>query len=292
MSGDTTGVRVVAIFGPTGVGKTEVAQALAARLRDHGEDPQTVAADALQLYAGLTVLTGADPADRLQGIADVTETFSAGRYAQLAHAEIDGLLAQRRRPIVVGGTGLYLRAALADLDLRPPPDQTTRARLTQRLETEGPRALHAELPPDVAARIAATDGIRITRALELIAQGHAPPAGDQLWTAATRVPTLLCGLTMDRERLYARIEDRVDAMVAAGAADEVRAAAAKGASPTARKALGFQELLDGDVEAMKRATRRYARRQLTWLRKLPAELVFDVTHRGPDAVAADLAARL
>ena len=277
---------ILAIFGPTGVGKTDVAQAVVARLRAQGEDPQTVAADALQIYAGLPILTGAHPADRLQGFVPVTESFSAGRYAQLAHAEIDALIAAGRRPVVVGGTGLYLRAALADLDLRPPPDPAVRAGLIARLEAEGSRTLHAELPADVAARIDPADGIRVTRALELLAAGHRPPAGGQLWTSRTRRPTVLAALTMEREALYAQIDARVDAMVAAGAADEVRRADAAGAGPTARKALGFEHLLRDDVDGMKRATRRYARRQLTWLRKLPDVIALDATDRSADDLAA------
>ncbi|MGI8622197.1 MAG: isopentenyl transferase family protein, partial [Solirubrobacteraceae bacterium] len=129
------GLTIVALFGPTGVGKTAVAIALAEQLRAEGEDPVAVSADALQLYAGLEILTGAASATererlehRLVGIVPVTETSSAGRYAQFAHTEIDGLLAAGRRPIVIGGTGLYLRAALADLELRPPPDPALRER--------------------------------------------------------------------------------------------------------------------------------------------------------------------
>lgn len=290
---------VIAIFGPTGVGKTAVAIALADRLRADGEDPVAVSADALQLYAGLGVLTGAATSDerarlehRLVGTVPVGETFSAGRYARLAHAEIDALRAQGRRPIVVGGTGLYLRAALADLDLRPPPDPVVRARLTDELTRSGPAALHARLPADVAARIDPNDGIRITRALELIEAGHPPPAGDQLWTTATRVPSVLAALTMDRGALDARIDARVEAMVAAGAAEEVRAAEAAGASPTARKALGFEHLLRDDVDGMKQATRRYARRQLTWLRKLPGTVRLDMTEREPAEVAQEIHAAL
>ncbi|MGI8622443.1 MAG: tRNA (adenosine(37)-N6)-dimethylallyltransferase MiaA, partial [Solirubrobacteraceae bacterium] len=138
--------------------------------------------------------------------------------------------------------------------------------------------------PDAAARIAPTDASRVTRALELLDAGHEPPQRAQpseLWTAATRRPTLLAALTMDREALYARIDARVDAMLAAGVVDEVRAADAAGASATARKALGFEALLVGDVDAMKRATRRYARRQLTWLRKLGGVMRVDVTERAP-----------
>src|SRR5919112_1133889 len=120
-------MQVIAIFGPTGVGKTAVAVALADRLRGRGEDPVAVSADALQVYRGLETLTGVASAEeqarlehRLVSFLPVTETFSAGAYAERAHTEIDALLAEGRRPIVVGGTGLYLRAALADLELRPP----------------------------------------------------------------------------------------------------------------------------------------------------------------------------
>jgi len=291
--------RVLALFGPTAVGKTAVALALAERLRGRGEDPVAVSADALQVYAGLGVLTGAAShaerarlEHRLVGFLPVTKTFSAGRYAELAHAEIDGLLAAGRRPIVVGGTGLYLRAALAELELRPPPDPPIRARLLAELERDGPAALHGRLAarePDAAARIAPTDRQRVVRALELLEAGAAPPAGPQLWTRETRHPTLLAGLVMDREALRERIGARVDAMLAAGAAEEVRRADADGASPTARKALGFQDLLDGDAEAMKRRTRAYARRQLTWMRKLPDVRLVDLTRRDPDAAAAEIA---
>ncbi len=291
--------RVVALFGPTAVGKTEVALALAEELRARGEDPVAVSADALQVYAGLETLTGtASPPERarlehrLVGFLPVSETFSAGRYAQLAHAEIDAALAAGRRPIVVGGTGLYLRAALAELELRPPPPAGARERWLAELERDGPAALHARLAgrdPDAAVRIAPTDRQRIVRAHELLDAGAAPPAGPQLWTRETRHPTLLAGLVMDRAVLAGRIEARVDAMVAAGAAGEVRRAAEAGASATARKAVGFEELLEGDVEAMKRRTRAYARRQLTWMRKLPDVRLVDLTGRDPAAAAAEIA---
>ena len=110
-----------------------------------------------------------------------------------------------------------------------------------------------------------------------------PESQSQLWTDATRHPTLLIGLVMERTALYERIDARVDAMLAAGVQDEVRRAHAAGASATARKALGFEELLSGDVEQMKRRTRNYARRQLTWMRKLAGVQVIDVTGRDADA---------
>jgi tRNA dimethylallyltransferase len=291
---------VLAIFGPTGVGKTALAFAMADRLRARGDRPVAVSADALQVYRGLETLTGVPTAaerarleHRLVSILPVDARFSVGEYAELAHAEIDRLLAQGARPIVVGGTGLYLRAALADLDLKPAPPDEVRARWEAELSRIGAPALHAELArraPWAADAIDRNDRTRIVRSLELLELGELePPAGpNQLWTAATRHPTRLIGLVMDRAALYERIDARVDAMVASGAAGEVRAANAAGASETARKALGFDELLAGDLEAMKRRTRNLARRQLTWMRKLAGVEVVDVTGREPDEVAGAL----
>ena len=217
---------VLALFGPTGVGKTAVALELADLLRAQGEHPIAIGADALQVYEGLGVLTGAATPEeqsrlehRLVGAIPVTQKFDLGQYMPLAHAEIDRALAGGRRPIVVGGTGLYMRGALASLSLRKDEDE--------------------------------------------------------LWSAETRHPTVLVGLTMDRAALYERIDRRTEAIVAAGAEAEVRAAA--GASKTARKALGFEELLAGDVDALKKRSRNYARRQLTWMRKMAGLNEIDVT---------------
>jgi tRNA dimethylallyltransferase len=294
-------VSVIALFGPTGVGKTAVAIALAGRLRDRGEDPVAVSADALQVYRGLETLTGAASADeqralehRLISFVPPSRTFSAGEFAGRAHAEIDAALAAGRAPIVVGGTGLYLQAALTDLELRPPPEPGLRDRLSAELAAQGPEALHAELAarePAVAAAIEPGDRSRIVRALELLAMGEEPaPLGAEsgLWTARLRHPTVLIGLVMEREELYARIAERVDAMVAGGAAREVRRAVETGASRTARAAVGFEELLRGDVEAMKRRTRNYAKRQLTWLRRLPDAQVVDLTGRDAADAAAEI----
>ena len=288
---------MLAIFGPPGVGKTALALAVAERLRSRGERPVAVSADALQVYQGLETLTGVPSAaerarldHRLVSILPVDARFSVGEYAELAHAQIDALLAQRAFPIVVGGTGLYLRAALAQLDLRPAAPDEVRARWEAELERRGPEALHAELArraPWAGASVDVRDRSRIVRLLELDELGELePPTGpNQLWTSDTRHPTRLVGLVMDRDALYARIDARVDAMVAAGAAHEVRAAHAAGASETARKALGFDELLAGDVEAMKRRTRNLARRQLTWMRKLAGVEVIDATGRDPEEMA-------
>jgi len=296
-----SGLEVVALFGPTGIGKTELAIALADLLRIRGERPLAISADALQVYSGLETLTGAaDERERarlehrLVSVLPVTETFSVGEFAPRAHAEIDAAVAAGRRPIVVGGTGLYLRAALTDMDLRPPPPPGLRERIEARMAAEGVEALHAELTgraPAVAEAIDATDRSRVVRALELAEIGALadPPESSQLWTADVRRPTRLFGLTMDRDELYRRIDERVERMLSAGAAAEVTRAESAGASITARKALGFEELLAGDVEAMKRRTRNYAKRQLTWMRKLGGVQVLDVTGRRPIEVAADIA---
>jgi tRNA dimethylallyltransferase len=195
----------------------------------------------------------------------------------------------------VGGTGLYLRAALAELSLRPPPPEGARERWLAELERRGPAALHAVLrdrAPRAAEAIDPGDRQRIVRALELLDAGELEPHAEdsELWTDGMRRTTLLVGLTMEREQLYRRIDARVDAMVAAGAPEEVRRAYGAGASLTARKALGFEELLAGDVDAMKRRTRNYARRQLTWMRKLAAVHTVDTTGRSAAEVAGEVLA--
>jgi tRNA dimethylallyltransferase len=239
---------VIGIFGPTGVGKTGVAIALADELRGRGEDPVAISCDALQVYEGLSILTGAATAEeqeklehRLIGFVPLTQPFSVGDYMRLAHAEIDAVLEEGRTPIVVGGTGLYLRAAVAELSLVKAPAESE---------------------------------------------------DSELWSPQTRHPTAIFGLDMDRELLYERIDARVDAIIAAGAEDEARRADALGPSRTARKALGFDELLGGDVETMKKRSRNYARRQLTWMRKIPNLHAIDRTGRDDAAVATEIAAVL
>jgi len=287
------------------VGKTAVALAVGELLRERGEDPVAVSADALQVYRGLETLTGA-PSEaeqrqlehELVGVLPVSATFSAGEYASRAHAVIDAALAAGRRPILVGGTGLYLQAALTDLDLRPPPPEGLRESIEARLAEHGSQTLHRELAeraPEAADAVSPGDRTRLVRSLELLEMGEQPAPRDgasRLWTARLRHPTLLCGLTMDREALYGAIGRRVRAMVAGGAADEVRRADAAGASATARAALGFEELLRGDEEAMARSTRRLATRQLTWMRRLDPELMVDATDRPPAELADEVTRRL
>jgi tRNA dimethylallyltransferase len=272
-------VRVLALFGPTAVGKTGVAVAVAELLRQRGEDPVAVSCDSIQVYQGLEVLSGAaGPGEleqlehRLLGVIPAADEFSAGQYARLAHRQIDGLLAEGRRPIVVGGSGLYLRAALSDLELRPVVPVAVRRQVEKEMEATGPASLHGQLDPGTAATIHPNDRKRIARALELQRAGFEPARphleGGRLWTAGLRHPTLLVGLTIDPDLLDERIDSRVDAMVAAGVVEEVAEIERSGISRTARAAIGFEELLDGDIEATKVAQRRFARRQLTWMRRM------------------------
>ncbi len=301
-------MRILAIFGPTAAGKTGVAIDVAERLRERGEDPVAVNCDSIQVYRGLEILSGAATAEeqerlehRLVSFVEPGEEFSAGRYAEAAHPEIDSLLAERRRPIVVGGTGLYLRAAVADLDLRPPVPREIREEVESEIERRGPEALHAELDADLAANVDPNDRKRVARLTELARAGIEATAGAEgLWTADLRHPTLLIGLTMDRERLAERIDRRVDEMVAAGAAEEARAALEAGPSRTARAALGFEQLvhdIDGapsaeTVDQVKAAHRSYARRQLTWMRRMEGVELIDRTDRDDADVAAEIAERL
>jgi len=238
-------VHVVAIFGPTGVGKTGVAIELAELLRERGENPVAISCDALQVYEGLSALTGVASAEeqarlehRLVGFVPVTKRFNVGDYMPLAHAEIDAALEAGRRPIVVGGTGLYLRAALGELSL-------------------------VKAPPE--------------------------SQDSELWSPETRHPTAIFGLNMEREALYERIDARTEAIVAAGARVEVERAERAGPSRTARKALGFDEVLSGDLARMQQRSRNYARRQLTWMRKVPNLRWIERGKRADAAVAAEIA---
>lgn len=294
------GPEPVAIFGPTGVGKTGVAIALAELLRTQGEDPIAVSCDAIAVYRGLELLSGAPGPDerallehRLLAIADLDEEFSAGRFAELAEREIGAAIEAGRRPIVVGGTGLYMRAALTELELRPPVDPAVRSRVEAELAERGPEALHAELDADVAARVHPNDRKRIGRALELQRSGLPPPERSrELWRSGLRRPTTLIGLVCDRDLLADRIGRRVEAMAAAGAGEEARRAIAAAPSRTARAALGLEAFATGDLEAVKAAHRRYARRQMTWLRKTPGIELIDTSELSAPQAAARIGALL
>jgi tRNA dimethylallyltransferase len=278
---------VVALFGPTASGKSEVGRLLRDRL---GVD--VISADSAAVYRGLPVITAApDYPVALVGIAGLDEEISVGAYQRLAHAAIDASAA----PLVVGGTGLYLRAALSALALPPAPEPGRRAHWRDEVERLGPEAAHELLSardPKAAARVHANDTKRLVRALELHEAGHSlAPRNDTLWTEETRRPTTIVALDLPLDELDRRIEARTRAMADAGARDEARRAWALPPSATARNVLGLEEFatLDEDraVEAVAHATRRLARYQRKWLRRMPGVVTLDA-NRPPEEIAADI----
>src|SRR5438132_3013987 len=223
---------VLAIFGPTASGKTAVAEAVSDRA---GGD--VVSADSMQAYRGLPILTAQpERATRLVGIWPLSHEGSVAEYARLAHAAIDELLDAGRTPVVAGGTGLYLRAALAELELPPAPGPGLRAHWERVYDRLGPERAHAVLAgrdPDAAAHLHPNDRRRVVRALELTELGSSLQRdADRLWTSDMRHPTVVFGLHLPREVLTARIEHRAEAMFAAGVVAEVPAALARPISAT------------------------------------------------------------
>jgi tRNA dimethylallyltransferase len=282
---------VLAIFGPTASGKTAVAEAVADRLGG-----EVLSADSMQAYRGLPILTAQpDRPTRLVGIWPLDHEGSVADYARLAHAAIDELVDAGRIPVVAGGTGLYLRAALAELSLPPAPTPDQRARWERAYDRLGPErsyAVLAERDPDAAARLHANDRRRVVRALELTELGSSlSPDADRLWTSETRLPTVVFGLDVPRGVLEERIVRRAHAMFAAGVVDEARRALAAPISATAVRALGLREVAelsrDEALAALVVRTRRYAAYQRKWLRRIP-RLVSVNADRPVDEIAHDI----
>jgi tRNA dimethylallyltransferase len=282
---------VVAIFGPTASGKTAVAEAVADRLGG-----EVLSADSMQAYRGLPILTAQpDRPTRLVGIWPLDHEGSVADYARLAHAAIDELVDAGRIPIVAGGTGLYLRAALAELSLPPAPTQGQRARWERAYDRLGPERAYAVLAArdaDAAARLHANDRRRVVRALELTELGSSlSPDADRLWASETRLPTVVFGLDVPRGVLEDRIVQRAHAMFAAGVADEARRALAGPISATAVRALGLREVAelshDEALATLITRTRRYAAYQRKWLRRIPG-LVSVNADRPVDEITHDI----
>jgi tRNA dimethylallyltransferase len=279
---------VVAIFGPTASGKTAVAEVVADQLGG-----EVVAADSMQAYRGLPILTAQpDRPTRLVGIWPLSHTGSVAEYAALAHTAIDELLDQGRTPVLAGGTGLYLRAALADLEI--PPAAARRRHWERVYDRLGGGRAHAALvrrDPDAGARVHPNDRRRVVRALELSELGLGLPSGKRLWTEDTRRPTFLFGLDVPREALAARIEKRARAMFASGVKEEVAAAFAAGPSATVVHALGLHEIATlpprQALDALIARTRRYAAYQRKWMRRIPGLVSVDAD-RPPDEVADEI----
>ena len=282
-------ITVLAIFGPTASGKSAVAGRIAEEV-----PARIVAADSAQLYQGLPILTNQSPAV-LVGTWQLDHEASVAEYQVLAHEAIDAALADGLTPIVVGGTGLYLRAALADLSVPPAPAPGARERWSTVYEDEGPEQAHAllaELDPAAAEVVHPNDRRRVVRALELAEAGHSL-RGDRLWSTDTRHPTIVVGLDVPRDELDRRIEERTRSMFEAGVEGEVRRALDGALSSTARKILGLREVAElprADAEREVSAqTRRLASYQRKWMRRIPG-LVTVRADRSPDEVADDVLA--
>jgi tRNA dimethylallyltransferase len=282
---------VISIFGPTASGKSAIAEALASRAPG-----DVVSADAMQVYAGLPILTNQPEfPTRLVGIWPLSVEGSVGLYAPLAHRAIDEILDGGRIAVVAGGTGLYLRAALTELDVPPPARPGQRRRLERAYDRLGPERAHrmlAERDPRAAARVHPNDRRRVVRALELAASGSSlAPAESRLWTASTRRRTVVVGVDVTREELERRVEWRTRVMFERGVEEEVERAAAGAVSATASHVIGFRELRELPPERARseivRRTLRYAAYQRKWLRRLPAALTLDA-ERSPEALADEI----
>jgi len=295
---------LLAVVGPTGVGKTAVGIHVARSL--HGE---IISVDSRQIYRGMDVGT-AKPTHEERRLArhhmidvvEPSETYDAARFAADAESVAEDLLARGVEPVVVGGTGFYLESLFEGLFEGPGRHDAVRAELEDRLAREGAPALHAELSavdPASAGRLHPNDSARIVRALEVYTS-----TGEALssWQAkGKREPAYLptyWGLTMPRELLYERIERRVDRMMEAGLLDEVRSLLESGrlaAGMPGASAAGYRELIpvasgkgddiQGAVETIKRNTRRYAKRQLTWFSRTPGVTWIDISETGVEGAA-------
>ncbi len=276
---------IICIVGPTASGKSDLAQAVARKL-----DGEVVSADSMQIYRGMDIGTGKVlPADRIVphhglDLVDPGEPYSAALYQTYARERFDDIAARKKRSVLAGGTGLYVRAAIDDFDF-PQGDQVEnpiREQYTRFAEERGAQALWDELDridPASAALLHPNNVRRVVRAFEMLSEGttyakqHA-----RLQALPQAVPAVLFGLSVDPEILARRIEKRVDAMVEAGLVDEVNGLLSRGfrKGVTAPQAIGYKEIvaaLEGSVsmsdaiDQIKTATRRYAKRQRTWFRK-------------------------
>lgn len=282
-----TRIRLIVVCGPTAVGKTGAAIRLAERFGG-----EIVNADSVQVYRYMDIGTAKPTADEqararhhLVGVADPDEAFDAARFARMGRAAIADIAGRGKVPIVAGGTGLYIKALLYGLAKQAPSDAAVRGRLRREAEQIGAAAMHqrlAALDPQTGARVHPNDSVRIVRALEVYTLSGRPLSAHHRDHGFADAPfeTFKIGLDMDRAGLYARIDQRVDAMMAAGLADEVRGLLEKGCSSDLKsmQALGYRHMveclegrttLDEAVATLKRDTRRFAKRQFTWFRADP-----------------------
>jgi tRNA dimethylallyltransferase len=283
--------QVVAIFGPTGSGKTAIAEAVVDAIGG-----EVVSCDSMQAYSGLPILTNQpERPTRLVGVWPLDHEGSVAEFAQLAHAAVDELLASGRTPVLAGGTGLYLRAAIGELGLPPKVDPAIRERAQGLYDRVGPERAHellAARDPGAAGAVHPNDRRRVVRALELLeVDASLQPADAQLWSERARHPTVVFGLDVPQVILAERIHARAQAMLDAGVVEEARRALAGAISSTASRALGLRELAElpesEAFAALVRRTRRYAAYQRKWMRRIPG-LVSVAAGRPTDEVADEL----
>jgi tRNA dimethylallyltransferase len=306
------GGSVVGLLGPTGVGKTAVAVELARLL-----GTKIISCDSMQVYAGFPVLTnqpwGAEDgreSHALVGIMDPGKPISAAEYAAMARPLVESDLSECGRALVVGGSGLYMRAALAPLAAPRPGDIEQRVKLEERARDEGPGILHAELAqldPDAAAAVDSRNVRRVIRALEgVLSDGGRWSGRSDLWAPDYYHSTLVVGLWMERDLLASRILARTERMLDAGAVEEVAQfrkqqgdEATRPGGPGICSAIGYGEIwryIDGDqgraetIEQIAAATRGYARRQITWLRKVRGAVMIELKGQDAGQVAREIVA--
>ena len=295
--------RVVAVVGPTGSGKTAAAEELAVRIGG-----EIVSADSMQVYRGMDIGTAKHPAaswlvaHHCIDLVDPGTPYSAALYQTAARAAIEDIASRGAAPVLVGGTGLYVRAALDEMHFPGGHQATpTRSALQEELANHGPEALYAllvERDPGAAALIHRNNTRRVLRALETLEDAGVSYAETKEHFAERipHYPSKYVGLGVDRDVLYSRIDARVDRMLEEGLLDEVASLIGGGYRDalTAAQAIGYKELvpvLDGSgdlanaVAAIKQATRRYAKRQLTWFRADPRVRWMDVTKLSPAETA-------
>ena len=305
---------VLALVGPTGAGKTRTAIALCDAL-----GAEIVSMDSMQIYRGMDIGTAKPtPEERAQAVhhmidvADPREIFTVSMYRDMAAGVIDGILTRGRLPILVGGTGLYLNALSYEMNLGE--DGANRA-LREELnaiakEPGGPQRLHERLQsvdPESAARLHPNDVRRVVRAIEVYETTGRPMSSmDGGMRREGPYRMLVYGLSLPREQMYARINARVDRMMADGLVDEVKALLAQGVEPRreggAMQAIGYKEIvaalrgetdMDTAVSLIKQSSRRYAKRQWTWFRHDPRVQWFDFTQYADEqALQAALLARI
>ena len=297
---------LVVIAGPTGVGKTSVAAALARRI-----EIEVVSADSRQVYRGMDVATGKPSAEtrrqvahHLVDVVDPDDRYQAARFRQDAAAAIEAIRARGRLPVVVGGTGLYIRALVRGLDPAPPADPDYRRELASIAATEGRASLHARLSlaaPAVARRLHPNDHVRVVRALEMARAGAATLVQDRWRAPADSYDVTYFGLTMDRAALARRLAARAAVFVDSGLRAEVERLLARGYDPSlpSLQSIGYREfvrVVRGGLDPaealrlMQRDTVRYAKRQWTWFAREPGIEWLDVDRVGGVEGAADVIA--